>query len=245
MKNNKVVLVTGASRGIGKATIIEFAKKGYNVVINYKSSKMEAEKLRETVERNYNIKALTIKADVTNENDIKYMVEQTIKEFGRIDVLVNNAGIAIDKDMSERTVEDFSKTLNTNLISPFIISREVAKYMLENKNGKIINVSSTSGSAVLTPESIDYDCSKSALNTLTRELAFAYAPFINVNAVAPSWVNTEINKTLSREYIEQESNKIWLKRFAEPEEIARVIVFLASDDASFINGEVLKVDGGY
>lgn len=245
MTNNKVVLVTGASRGIGKATIIEFAKKGYNVVINYKNGKEEAEELKQFVEENYYIKALAIKADITNENDIKEMVEKTITEFGKIDVLVNNAGIAIDKDMSERTFEDFSKTLNTNLIAPFFVAREVAKYMMLNKSGRIINVSSSSGIDGYVPMSVDYDCSKAGLNILTKDLALQYAPYINVNAIAPGWVNTDINKELPKDFIEEETEKIWLKRFAEPEEIAKVIVFLASDDASFINGEILKVDGGY
>lgn len=211
MENGKIVIVTGSSRGIGKATIIEFAKRGYNVVINYNNGKEEAEKLKQYVEKEYGIEALAIKADVTSENDIKEMVEKIIKRFGKIDVLVNNAGIAIDKDMSERTFEDFNKTLNTNLIGPFFVAREVAKYMMLNKKGRIINVSSSSGIDGYVPMSVDYDCSKAGLNILTKDLALQYAPYINVNAIAPGWVNTDINKELPKDFIEEETEKIWLK----------------------------------
>lgn len=173
------------------------------------------------------------------------MVKQIIDEFGRIDVLVNNAGIAIDKEMADRTVEEFNTTLSTNFVAPFFMAREVANYMIENKAGKIINVSSSSGIDGYIPMSVDYDFSKVALNILTKDLALEYAPHINVNAIAPGWVNTDIYKDLPEDFVKEEPEKIWLKRFAESEEIARVKVFLASDNASFINGEILKVDGGY
>jgi len=124
---NKVVLVTGSSVGIGKATIIEFAKKGYNVVINYNNSLKEAEELKTLVESKYNIKALTVKADITDEKEVILLINKVINEFGKIDILVNNAGIAIDKDIQNRTIDDFTKTLNTNLIAPFILSRAVAE----------------------------------------------------------------------------------------------------------------------
>lgn len=241
---NKVVLVTGASRGIGKSTVIEFAKKGYDVIINYLNSEDESLELKIEVEEKYGIKALTIKADVSNEEDVKNMVNSVINEFDHIDCLVNNAGIAIDTIFEDKTKENFIKTLNTNLIGPFLVSKEVAKYMLEKKHGVIINISSTNGIDTIYPESIDYDASKAGLISLTKNLALQYAPYIRVNSVAPGWVNTDMNKELDNEFIEKENKKILLNRFADPSEIAKVIVFLASIDASYINGEVIRVDGG-
>ncbi len=242
---NKVVLVTGGSRGIGKAIATDFASKGYNVVINYKKEGNEGYKLKEELEKQYNVKILTIKADITNEVEVEKMINYTIKEFDKIDVLINNAGIAIDKDFEERTVEDWKITLNTNLIGPFIVSKYVGKEMVKNKSGKIINISSTNGINSFFPTSIDYDASKAGLINLTHNLAIQFAPYINVNCVAPGWVNTDMNKELPIELIEEETRKIYKGRFAEPCEIAKVFTFLASDDANFINNEVIKVDGGY
>lgn len=241
----KVALVTGSSRGIGKAIVTDFAEKGYNVVINYKKENNEAQRLKEELERVYNIKALTIKADVSDENEVKNMIEQIISEFGKIDVLVNNAGIAIDKEFDDRTVEDWKLTLNTNLIAPFIVSKYVGNEMLKNKSGRIINISSTNGINAFFPTSIDYDASKAALINLTHNLAIQFAPYINVNCVAPGWVNTDMNKELPKDLIEEETSKIYKRRFAEPSEIAKIVTFLASDDADFINDEIIKVDGGY
>ena len=242
---NKVALVTGSSRGIGKAIITDFARKGYNVVINYIKEDNEAERLKEKLENEYSIKALTIKADVSNEDEVQEMVANIKKEFKRIDVLVNNAGIAIDKEFEDRTVEDWKRTLSVNLIAPFIVSKYVGNEMLKNKSGKIINISSTNGINAFFPTSIDYDASKAGLINLTHNLAIQFAPYINVNCVAPGWVNTDMNKELPKDLIEEETNKIYKKRFAEPSEIAKVVTFLASDDADFINDEIIKVDGGY
>lgn len=129
MLNRKVVLVTGSSRGIGKATVIEFAKKGYNVVINYFESDIEAKILKEKLEKDYQVKVLAIQADVSNENAVKKMVEQIINEFGQIDVLVNNAGIVYDRSFEEITIDEFKRTIEVNVIGAFITSREVSKYM--------------------------------------------------------------------------------------------------------------------
>lgn len=241
----KIALVTGGSRGIGKAIVTDFAEKGYHVIINYRKEENEANKLKEELENKYNIEALTIKADVSNENEVKNMVEQIVNKFGKIDVLVNNAGIAIDKEFEDRTVEDWQITLNTNLIAPFLVSKYVGNEMLKNKKGKIINISSTNGINSFFPTSIDYDASKAALINLTHNLAIQFAPDINVNCVAPGWVNTDMNKELPKELIEEETNKIYKRRFAEPSEIAKIVTFLASDAADFINDEVIKVDGGY
>lgn len=240
----KVVLVTGSSKGIGKATAIEFAKKGYDVVINYLTDKENAEKLSDYLKQKYKIETIVIKADVSDETQVQNMVKEIIDVFGRIDVLVNNAGIAIDKEFEDRTVEDWKKTLEVNTIGTFLVSKYASENMMKKKNGRIINVSSTSGINICFPSSIDYDASKAAIINLTKNLAIQFAPYINVNSVAPGWVNTEMNKDLPKEIIEEEAEKIYKKRFAEPEEIAKVIVFLASEDANYINGAVIKVDGG-
>ena len=241
--NNKVVLVTGSSRGIGKATIIKFASEGYNVVINYIDSDKEAQEVKEFVEKEYNIKALTIKTDVSDESDVKSMVDTIIKEFGKIDVLVNNAGIVFDRNFEDITIEEFKRTLEVNVIGAFIVSREVSKHM---KSGStIVNVSSTNGTKTISPECLDYNVSKVGLQSLTRDLAFQLKPNIRVNAVAIGWADTDMNKDLPKEYIEDENAKIYLERFAQPEEIAKAIYFLASEESSYINSEILVIDGGY
>lgn len=241
--NNKVVLVTGSSRGIGKATIIKFASEGYNVVINYIESDKEAQEVKEFVEKEYNIKALTIKTDVSDEADVKSMVDTIIKEFGKIDVLVNNAGIVFDRNFEDITIEEFKRTLEVNVIGAFIVSREVSKHM---KSGStIVNVSSTNGTKTISPECLDYNVSKVGLQSLTRDLAFQLKPNIRVNAIAIGWADTDMNKDLPKEYIEDEKAKIYLERFAQPEEIAKTIYFLASEESSYINSEILVIDGGY
>ena len=241
--NNKVVLVTGSSRGIGKATIIKFASEGYNVVINYIESDKEAQEVKEFVEKEYNIKALTIKTDVSDEADVKSMVDTIIKKNRKIDVLVNNAGIVFDRNFEDITIEEFKRTLEVNVIGAFIVSREVSKHM---KSGStIVNVSSTNGTKTISPECLDYNVSKVGLQSLTRDLAFQLKPNIRVNAIAIGWADTDMNKDLPKEYIEDENAKIYLERFAQPEEIAKAIYFLASEESSYINSEILVIDGGY
>ncbi len=240
---NKVVLVTGSARGIGKATIIEFASIGYNVVINYIESKDEANKLKEYVENNFNINALVIEADVSNENEVKKMIDTIIKEFGRIDVLVNNAGIVYDRDFEDITVDEFKRTLDVNVLGAFIVSREVSKHM--KKGSAIVNVSSTNGTKTISPECLDYNISKVGLQSLTRDLAFQFKPNIRVNAIAIGWADTDMNKDLPQDYIDDETKKIYLGRFAGPKEIAKTIYFLANEDSSYINSEILTIDGGY
>lgn len=241
---NKVCLVTGSGRGIGRACIKEFAKNGYDVVINYVQDEISANSLKEEVEKNYNVKALTVKCDISNEIEVKKMVEEIITTLGRIDVLVNNAGIAIDTVFEDKKVENFRKILDVNLIGQFITAKEVGKYMMNVKKGAIINISSTNGIDTLYPESLDYDASKAGVISLTKNLATVYHPYIRVNSVAPGWVLTDMNKELDSEFVKEEKNKILLNRFAEPEEIAKVVYFLSTDDASYINGETIKVDGG-
>lgn len=208
------------------------------------TDKENAEKLSSYLKEEYKTETLVIKADVSDEEQVKNMVQETINKFGRIDVLVNNAGIAIDKEFEDRTVEDWKRTLEVNTIGTFLVSKYASENMMKNKSGKIINISSTNGINTFFPSSIDYDASKAAIINLTYNLAIQFAPYINVNAVAPGWVNTEMNKELPKDFIEEETEKIYKKRFAEPEEIAKVICFLASEDAEYINGTVIKVDGG-
>lgn len=243
--NRKVVLVTGSSRGIGAKTIELFASHGYDVVINYNKSEEKALELKEKIENKYNVRALAISCDVSIEEEVKTMIEKIVSEFGRIDVLVNNAGISIDTVFLDKTVDDVKKVINTNLIGTFIVSKYVSKIMLENKSGVIINVSSTNGIDTLYPESMDYDASKAGVISLTRNMSKELSPYIRVNSVAPGWINTDMNKELDENFKKEEISKILTGRFGEPEEIASVIYFLATDEASYINGTTIRVDGGY
>lgn len=242
---NKNVLITGGTRGIGEAISREFAKKGYNLIINYIKSKEKAEKLKNELEEKYNIEVLTVQADLADEKEIKNMVDIALNKFGKIDVLVNNAAIIIDKEFEEKTIEDWKQTLNINLIAPFILTKLIGKEMVKNKSGAIINISSINGINTYHPSSVDYDASKSGLISLTFDSAVEFSPYVRVNCIAPGWVDTEMNKDLSEDYVKEEIERILVRRFGRPEEIAKVATFLASDDASFINSTVIKVDGGW
>ena len=241
--NGKVALITGASRGIGKACAIDLAKNGCSIVINYKSNEIEAKKVQDEIKK-YNVKSITYKCDVSKEEEVKKMIDFTVENFGKIDILVNNAGIAIDTVAIDKTVDDFLETLNVNLIGTFLTCKYASKYMLENKYGKIINISSTNGIDTVYPESLDYDASKAGVISLTKNFAKEYSPYISVNSVAPGWVNTDMNKELSDDFVAKEKEKIILNRFADPDEIAKVVTFLSCDDSSYINGTVIRVDGG-
>ena len=240
---DKVVLVTGSSRGIGRSIAIAFAKEGANVVINYKTSEIDAEVAYEIIS-SYGNQCMSIKADVSNENNVKSMIDMIINKFGRIDILVNNAGIAIDSDFDDKTISNWKKTLNTNVLGPFLTSKYAGKIMMDQKYGKIINISSTNGINTIYPYSADYDASKAALINLTKNLAVQFAPYVNVNSVAPGWVDTDMNQDLPKSYLKDEKEKILLKRFAEPEEISNVVLFLASDKSRYITSEVITVSGG-
>ena len=240
----KTVLVTGSSRGLGKSIILKFAENNYNVIINYNNSKKEAMELERYIKDNYNVKVLAIKADVGNEIEVKNMFNEIINKFGYIDVVVNNAGIAIDTVFIDKTVENFYKILDTNLIGTFLVSKYASKYMLEKKNGNIVNISSTNGIDTYYPYSMDYDASKAGIISLTKNLSKELSPYIRVNCVCPGWITTDMNNSLDKEYMSKEITKINLKRFAEPKEIANVVYFLASDEASYVNGSIIVVDGG-
>ncbi len=238
------VLVTGSSRGLGKAIIIEYAKNGYDVIINYNTSEKDALELKDYVESNYKIKALVIKCDISKEEEIDLMIEKVYKEFGYLDILVNNASIALDQDFTLKTKEDFMKTIEVNLVGTYLLSKKIGLKMLEAKSGTIINISSTNGIDTTYPESIDYDASKAGVISLTHNLANYFAPYIRVNTICPGWINTDMTKDLDEEFVNKELDKIILGRFAEPEEIASLVYFLGTDKASYINDSIIRIDGG-
>lgn len=239
-----VALVTGGNRGIGKSCIEEFAKAGLNVVINYCHHKEEAINLAEAIKEKYNVEAIAIQCDVSKEEEVEKMVNEILDKFGGIDILVNNAGVSRDSLLLDKNMKEFRRVLDVNLIGTYLCSREVGKVMLDNKKGKIINISSSNALDTYYPESCDYDASKAGVISLTHNFALEFAPFIQVNCVCPGWVKTDMNKGLSIDQIKEEKKKILLGRFAEAEEIAKVVAFLASSKASYINDSIIRVDGG-
>lgn len=241
--DKKVALVTGSSRGIGAFTVREFAKNNYNVVINYVNSEDEALSLKEEVERLYKVEALVVKADVSKEEEVKKLIDVTYREFKRIDVIVNNAGIAIDTTLEDKTVDNFKKIIDINLIGTFLVCKYGGEVMLNQGFGSIVNISSTNGIDSFYPYSMDYDASKAGIISLTHNFAKLYAPKVRVNSIAPGWVNTEMNKELDEEYIKEECEHILLERFAEPQEIAEFIYYIGTQ-AVYVNDAIIKVDGG-
>ena len=239
---NKVVLITGGSSGIGKETVYKFAKNGYDVIFTYNKSKEMSKTIEKDIKSSYNVNIYSIKCDISLENDVKSLANFVKDKTNKIDVLVNNAGIAIDNLLEEKTVEEFKKVIDTNLIGTF----SVVKYLgnLINDGGSIINISSTNAIDSYYIESIDYDASKIGIISLTHNLAKYYAPKIRVNCICPGWVDTLMNKDLSKEQKDRENKKILLNRFAKASEIANVIYFIASDEGSYINDAIIKVDGG-
>ena len=239
-----VVLVTGSNRGIGAACIEEFAKEGATVVINYCHHEEEAKELERTIRGKYDVDVLTIKCDVSNSEEVENMVNTIVDTFGGIDILVNNAGIARDSLLLDKNEKEFKRIIDVNLLGTYNCSKYVGRIMLEQKHGKIINISSTNAIDTYYPESCDYDASKAAVISLTHNLAREFAPFINVNCVCPGWTKTAMNKGLSLDQIQEERKKILLGRFAEATDIAKVVLFLGSSKANYINDAVIRVDGG-
>jgi len=242
--SGKVALVTGSSKGIGYATVLALAKNGCHVIINYLNDEAEANKLKSLITQSYQVKALVIKANVANEDEVIKMKNAIIKEFGKLDILVSNAGIAIDNDFKDKTADEFRKVLDVNLVGTFLVNKYFGQLMYTQKQGIIINISSTNGIDTNNPLAMDYDASKAGVISLTHNFAQTYAPYVRVNSVAPGWTNTKAVEAMSPTHLEDEKQKNMLKRFAEPEEIANVICFLASDEASYINNTIIRVDGG-
>lgn len=241
---NKVVIVTGGSGGIGEATSVAFAKEKAVVIINYNSSEKKAQNVLSKV-KVYSERSIVLKCDISKEKQVKMMMKEVYSKFGRIDILVNNAGIAKDSNILEKKITDWNKTLNTNLLGVFICSREASQYMLKQKSGNIINISSTSAIYSFSPDIADYDASKAGVISLTKNFAKALSPNVRVNCIAPGWVNTDINKGLPEEFLKHEMRNIYSERFAEPLEIANLCLFLASPKSSYINGTVITADGGH
>ena len=241
---SKVALVTGGNRGIGKAIIEEFAKSGLDVVINYCHHEDEALELQKYISEKYNVSVMVCKCDISKEEEVEEMINDICDAFGGIDILVNNASICKDNLFLEKRVKDFKRILEVNVIGTYLVSKYVAKVMLENKSGKIINISSTNAIDTFYPESCDYDASKAGIISLTHNMAREFAPYIIVNCVCPGWTKTDMNKDLTLEQIEEYNKKILIGRFAEAKEIANVVVFLASNKASYVNDSIIRVDGG-
>ena len=237
----KVVLVTGGSRGLGAAISRTFAANNYDVVINYKNNDDCARKLKDELESTYKVNVSIYKCDISNEDDVIRMIELIKSKYSKLDCIINNAGIANDSVMFDKKMDDFLKVYETNLVGPFLVVKH-AKSLLSNESS-IVNITSTNGIDTYYSYSADYDASKAALISLTHNMAVELAP-IRVNAVAPGWINTDMNKELDKEYIDEECKKILLGRFAEPVEIAKVVYFLASADAKYINNTIIRVDGG-
>lgn len=242
--DNKTALITGGGRGIGAATAFLFAEEGARVgIVDLREEGLE-EVAAKAKQRGFEFK--TFVGDVSKKDQIERVMEGFIQKLGRIDILVNNAGIAISRPFLEKTVEDWVKTLQVNLIGVFLCSQAAAGYMLEQKSGKIINISSIRGINHCGREGImDYSASKGAVINLTKTMAKELAPYINVNTVAPGHTNTEMTKSLPQEVRRNMIEGTYLKRLAEPEEIAKAILFFASSDADFITGQLLLIDGGF
>lgn len=242
---HKVALVTGGARGLGRAIVLELANAGYDVVINYNKSEKQAYTLLKELEKK-GVCAFLCQADITDEDQVKDMINKSIEMLGKIDVLINNSAVCIDSLFQDKQVEDFKKTLDTNVIGTFLVSKYVGQTMYDNKYGRIINITSTNGINTYFPMCIDYDASKSAIISLTHNLAVQFAPYVNVNAVAPGFIATETEmEGMDEDFIKLEEEKILVKRVGQPEEVAKLIRFLASEDASFINNQVIKINGGF
>lgn len=240
---NKTVLITGSSRGIGKAIAEAFAGEGAHVVINYFKSKKQAFQLAEKF-RKKRIRTIPVLADVSKSEDLNWLVKTTINEFGRIDVLVNNAGVIFRDDLSKDLDYVWDKTLDTNLKSVYFLSNLVSEFMLKQKSGNIINIGSIAGIDSCPPK-VEYGVSKCGVIYLTMCLAKKLAPHVRVNCISPGRTNTDMGgyRNDPAKRADRES-KIPLRRINEPEDIAKVALFLASDHSRNITGQNIIVDGG-
>ena len=242
MKN---VLITGATGGIGSAIVLAFAKNGYNVALHTNSKLHEAQKNADRLSNEYGIKTLAVKADISNENDVKEMFETLENTFGKIDILVNNAGISLVSMLCDTTTEDWDRVMDINLKGTFLCSKEAMKNMVHNKWGRIINISSVWGNIGASCE-VAYSASKAGLVGFTKALAKELAPSgITVNAVSPGLIDTKMNSHLSEDDIKELCNEIPAGRMGTPEEVANAVLFLASEGASYITAQNITVDGGW
>ena len=239
----KTVVVTGASKGIGRAVAKEFANNGYNVVICYNKSVSDAQQLLNEVSQT--TRAIAVKVDVSNEDDVKNMVEITKKTFGNIDVLVNCAGVSDTRLLIDSTKEDYDFVFDTNMRGTYNTCKLVGREMLSNQSGKIINISSIWGLRGGSCESV-YSASKGAIIAFTKALAKELGPNgINVNVVAPGFIQTDMTKNVTEEIRQEIMDNSALGRLGTPEDVASVVLFLASEKSNFITGQVISVDGGW
>ena len=243
MLENKVALVTGAGRGIGRAIAIALAEEGAEVIVNYNGSEERAKEVKQTIEENGG-KASIYKCNVSDFEACETMIREIVKEHGHLDILVNNAGITKDGLIMKMREEDFDRVLNVNLKGTFNTIRHSARQMLKQRSGKIINISSVSGILGNVGQA-NYAASKAGVIGLTKTMARELGSRgITVNAIAPGFVDTEMTEVLSEEIRENACKQIILGRFGKPEDIANAAVFLASDKAGYITGQVISVDGG-
>ena len=239
---NKTAVITGASRGIGKATAIEFARNGYNVLANYNNSEKEAMELEKMlIEEGYSIKIF--KADVSKSSEADAMIEYCLKEFGGLDVLVNNAGISQDKLFTDITDDDWERMMSVNVTSVFNCSRKALQHMIWEKSGSIINITSMWGETGGSCE-VHYSASKAAIIGMTKALAKEVGPSnIRVNAVSPGVIMTDMCAYYGEETLNELKEETPLMKLGKPEDIAETVYFLA-EKGNFITGQVIGVNGG-
>jgi 3-oxoacyl-[acyl-carrier protein] reductase len=243
MGENRVVLVTGAARGIGKKIALTFAENGYDVSVNYRTKSDELDELKEEIEKN-GVRCALVQGDVANFDEAERIVNETIQELGKIDVLVNNAGITKDGLLMRMSEEDFKKVIDINLVGTFNVTRNVIPFMVKQRSGRIISISSVVGVAGNAGQT-NYSASKAGIIGFTKSLAKEVASRnILVNAVAPGFIATDMTSTLSDSVKESINNQIPLKRMGTADDVARVVKFLASEDSSYITGQVINIDGG-
>ena len=243
MEEKQVVFVTGGSRGIGKAIALKYAENGYNIVINYISEKTDVNELKKEFDK-YSVESLIIKADVSKVEEVENVVKKTIEKFGRIDVLVNNAGITKDVLLMRMKEEDFDKVIEINLKGTFLVTKAVIPYMMKKRNGRIINLSSVVGVTGNAGQS-NYSASKAGIIGFTKSVAKELASRnIRVNAVAPGFIDTDMTNVLSDDVKANINAQIPMKRMGTVREIANVVYFLGSEESSYITGQVINIDGG-
>lgn len=241
---SKVVLITGASRGIGSSAARVFSENGYNVVLNYNNSKEQAMSVLNDIRRN-KTSSIALKADVSKRKEAEYLIDKSLEQFGHIDVLVNNAGIAQQKMFTEITEQDWKKMFSVNIDGMFNCTQLALRYMIKRHKGKIINVSSIWGIAGASCE-VHYSASKAAVIGFTKSLAKELGPSgIQVNCVAPGVIETDMNKNLDDLTIKEIINETPLERIGTPRDIANTILFLAQDASDFITGQVISPNGGF
>lgn len=242
---NKVVLITGAAQGIGKAIAWELAKHQYDIVINYHTSQQAAADLKSEIIENFGVRCLTIGADVSDPEQVDQMITHVEEQLGGVDILINNAAIDLSNLFHLKNAEEFRRTLDVNVIGAFNCSKRVYEHMLKQEYGRIINIASTNGINTYYPMCIDYDASKAALISLTHNLAFEMGPYVHVNCIAPGFIGTENELDgYDEEFLKEEVEKIMVKRYGDPQEVAYLVRFLISDQADYINNTVIRIDGG-